>query len=324
MPLLAHQQVHASIGRQRRDRVFAWLVRIARRQHLHQIARLPIADRAAGRRFEFKVKARAAEAAGVQVPTHRQPPRLEHGCRLPVRQVAGAGDARDLVLPPQQIGGVALVDIDALEHRLRAALQQPAVERTAVAAEVLVAAVAQREHAAVKPVERDAAFRILHHASNESGGCIGRIAFAVGADDEQRALGGAQVVGLQLRQAAQPRRHTGGVQRLCCLPGDLLGRAGLAGVHDQHRPRTVGGRRQGGGGALGVEQSLPMQPPGAGAQSEVGQRNAAGRKEAHGVVREAHRQGSNAEWQAARPRFMPAGPRRRPSGEPRDRRHCDE
>lgn len=149
-------------------------------------------------------------------------------------------------------------------------------------------------------------------------------AFAVGADDEQRALGGAQVVGLQLRQAAQPRRHTGGVQRLCCLPGDLLGRAGLAGVHDQHRPRTVGGRRQGGGGALGVEQSLPMQPPGAGAQSEVGQRNAAGREEAHGVVREAHRQGSNAEWQAARPRFMPAGPRRRPSGEPRDRRHCDE
>ena len=309
---LPHQQVHAAIGVQRSDRVLARPLGNAGGQHLHQITRLPAAERAAGRRFEFEVEARPALAARVQVTAHHQAPRLERAGLWRRRQVARASDARELVVPLLQRGGIALVDLDALEQRGRAALAQPAVERAAVAAVVPVAAVAQREHAAVQVLERQRTRR-RHHAPHEGGGRVRWIAFAIGADDEERALGAAQVLGPQLRQAAQPRRHAGGMQRLGGPPGQLLGGTGLAGVQHQHRRRAVGGRGQRSAGTLGQRPAHPLPPPGGAAQAEVGQHDDA----RCDLAQRVHRQ-----HQADL--VMPAAPRTARSGAPRAPRHRGE
>ncbi|CPI91503.1 Uncharacterised protein [Bordetella pertussis] len=201
---LAHQQVHCAIGRQRGNRIFAMgmqraVGRIARAD-LGNVAGLPLRRRAVRRR-QFDEVARRALAAGVEQGAPRQPPGLVGG-GLPVRQVGAAGYHAQVVLPVAQRRRVAGVDFDQVEQRRGAVGAQPVVQAMAEAAEVRVAAVAQREHGVAQGAQPGAG---LHGGVGERGGRVGRIAFAVGADDEQRTRIVAERGGVDLPELGHAR-----------------------------------------------------------------------------------------------------------------------
>ena len=110
------------------------------------VAGLPMA---AGRDLQAQLKGRAGAAAGVQTVALQQLHRLVVR-RLPIAERRMAGQAREQLLSLAQYGGIATIEVEAGLQGLRAQLLQALVETPAKGAEVLVAAVTQREYGVLK------------------------------------------------------------------------------------------------------------------------------------------------------------------------------
>ncbi len=155
------------------------------------------------------------------------------------------------MLEPLFDGGAgATVDFDAFEQARGALRRQPGIERAAEAAKLTIAAVAQGQHGIVQLRQRQFA---RHQSAHEGGGIIGRVAFAIRADQEQGPFRLLQIKGCEFGQRAQAHGDAGQLQALRRLRGQFLGIARLARI--RHQPGgIVGQRRPGGSGraALGA------------------------------------------------------------------------
>ncbi len=56
-------------------------------------------------------------------------------------------DRAELALPLDERGFVGVIDVDAIEQRLRGLTPQPAIQRSAELREIAIGAIAEREHA---------------------------------------------------------------------------------------------------------------------------------------------------------------------------------
>ena len=240
MRMLAHQQVHAAIARNRGDRIFARLRRVGRRGHLHQVARLPIGQAARhGRQFHM-IDGATGAARIEQLPLHQFP--VAKGGGAPVRRVAGAGQVAQVLEPLFDGGAGAAVDLDAFEQARGALRGQPGIERAAEAAKLAIAAVAQGQHAIMQLRQRQLT---RHQAAHEGGRIVGRIAFAIRADQEQGPFRLLQIAGREFGQRAQAHGDAGQLQALRRLRGQFLGIARLARIC--HQPGGIIGQRRPGG-----------------------------------------------------------------------------
>ena len=182
--LQAYQQRQMAFVRYRGDGIFARMVRVGRRTDLRQVACFPGRQRAILRRQGEPVQRHAGAAGIEQFPAGDAPRAVGRG--VPIGRVARAGQVTEVVLPLGQRGGRAAVDIDPLEQRRGAALAQPLVERAAEAAVIGIRDVAESQHAEVQMRQVG---RRAHRLGGKARGGIGRVAFAIGAADEQDAAG---------------------------------------------------------------------------------------------------------------------------------------
>ncbi|MCY1524541.1 hypothetical protein D9M68_594800 [compost metagenome] len=237
---LAHEQLDRAVLGQRGDGVFAVSVQRAAgfpaRADLGDVAGLPGAVHIRGRCQRQQV-AGAALAVRIEPLAGCQAPRLICG-RLPIGQVAASGQQPKVMLPVAQRGRVAVVDLDQIEKGYRALRVEPFVEAVAEAAEVRVFAVAQRQHRVLRAGQRGRAARGFarpgrQHLVGEGRRGVGRIAFAIGAGDEQHAAISGQAGHVQLVQRGDAHRQSARAQRVGRLLGQRFGIAGLGRVGDQ-------------------------------------------------------------------------------------------
>ena len=134
------------------------------------------------------------------------------------------------MLPLLQCRLVGIVHFHRAERAAGAALTQPCLQAAGEAAEVRILAVAEGEYSVAEVVQRP---RLAKHLALEGAGAVGGFAVAEGADHEQRAAGLAKVVFTQFGQGAHLYRHARCLQLPGALPGQLLGKAALAGKTDQ-------------------------------------------------------------------------------------------
>ena len=118
--------------------------RVVLRPDLGDVARLP--RRRGASRLEDQVERGRTGAVLIEQPPLDQPP-LPVGRRLPVGQLGSAGEVPQVMLPLPQGPGIAVVDFDEIEQRRRAAVTQPAIEPVAERAVLIVATIAEGEHA---------------------------------------------------------------------------------------------------------------------------------------------------------------------------------
>ncbi|MNT31768.1 hypothetical protein D3C72_1676170 [compost metagenome] len=193
---------------------------------------------------------------GIELPPGGKAPGFVDG-RLPVGQVAAAGQQAQVMLPMAQGGRIVVVDLDQIEQRRCALRVQPVVEQMAEATEPGIFAVAQRQHRVMRARQRRRCAGALHPA-RKGRRRVGRVAFSIGAHHEQHAAIGGQARHVQLVQRGHAHVQAAGAQGFRGLRGQGLGIAGLAGVGDQQ-----GVFRR--GGVQGMpRQRLPcVAPPGA-------------------------------------------------------------
>lgn len=107
---------------------------------------------------------------------------------------------------------------------------QPRLETTSETAEVRVLTITEGEQGIVEVVQCP---RLAEHLALEGASAVGRFAVAECTHHEERAMGLAQVVFTQLGKGAHLNGLASCLQLLGTLPGQLFGKATLAGEADQ-------------------------------------------------------------------------------------------
>src|SRR5690606_4360548 len=194
-------------------------------------------------RIRARMRRRARRAAAHDLEL-RDPARLG---RAPLRL-----DLRDERVAPR-VGRVLEIDvaIDPLMNALRAERLEARVERPPDRAEILVARVAEREHRIAKLLELRRA--LAHPELEERLGALGRIAVAVGRDDERGLLDSPEALRIEVAQVDELRRRAGLTQPLVDGLRDAPAVARLRRVKDRpRRGRLVALQRCGRRGADGA------------------------------------------------------------------------
>ena len=210
--------------------------RAVTRQYLHQVTGEPAAG--SGGSQAQQVDRRTA-AVRVHQFAAGQRPVVVAGC-LPGVQGRLSGQLAELLLPVTQGVGVAAVDFHRGEQRLAAMLAQPGVQASGESAKVLILPITEAQHRIVQAVQAHGA---TQHLALETPGAVRRFAVAKGTDHEQRVARILQVLLADTGQWLHFHRQAGGLQLPGGLPGQLFGKAALAGEPDQ--PGRGVGRRLG-------------------------------------------------------------------------------
>ncbi|MNO86688.1 hypothetical protein D3C76_780960 [compost metagenome] len=122
------------------------------------------------------------------------------------------------------------------------------------AAEVLILPVAESKHGIVQAIETQ---RPAQHLAFESPGAVRRFAVAEGADHEQRIARTLQLLLADIRQRLHVHWQTGRLQLAGGLPGQLLGKAALAGETDEPGRGVAAGLGQAFAGVLDLAFLAP-------------------------------------------------------------------
>ena len=229
----ADQKLDPAVRRQGGDGIFARARRDAatlRQADLGDVAGRPVGRRAHG--LERQMPGLAAGTARIDQGAFDQPPRVVGG-RGPVGGRHAARDLVQLVLPVAKGAGLTVVDLDHIEQGLGAGASQPAVHSVTEAAELIIAAVAQRQKT---ETEFRQVGRLAHDLAHEPGRAVGRIALARRRDDQQCTVRRLERLHIQIGEGQHSRAHAAIAQRPRRHPRQFLGEARLAGEGDQQRP----------------------------------------------------------------------------------------
>ena len=254
----ADQKLDPAVRRQGGDGIFARAGRGAvplRQADLGDVAGRP--DGRLARGLERQMPGLAARTAGIDQRPFDQPPGVV-GRRGPVGSRHAAGDLVQLVLPVADGAGLTIVHLDHVEQGFGARAPQPAVDRMAEAAELVIAAVAQGQDA--EPQGGQVGLG-CHRLPDKAGGGVGRIALARRGDDQQGPVRRLQSIKINVGEGQHPRAHAAVAQRPRRHPGQFLGKPRLAGEGDQDRtspPRS--GRGHGVGTGAGQGRRAPFAP----------------------------------------------------------------
>jgi hypothetical protein len=107
-------------------------------------------------------------------------------------------------LPPAKRRLVRIVDFNEIEQRYSRLPLQPSIERPPEATKIPIRTVAKCQNSIPEPREPAST---VHHRVDEREARVRRIAFAVRAHHEQRALRGAQLIETEVRERPHTHRH---------------------------------------------------------------------------------------------------------------------
>ena len=141
-----------------------------------------------------------------------------------------AGELAELLLPVMQGLDITTVDLHRAKQRLCAALAQPLLDTCGKTAKVRVLTVTQSQYGVFESIQAQG---LAEDFAFKTPRAVGRFTIAKGADHEQGMIGLLQIIFTERTQWLDPYWQARGLQLPGCLPGQLLGKAALAGKADQ-------------------------------------------------------------------------------------------